>query len=111
MLDLDKADLALEVVRPFVGGDEAEEGVLDQLPGVSGPMEARHEGGMLGEVVVPPGDDPLAIDSDPLRQLDDPVAVECGVGPARGQNVPTSPGVPGLNPHPDQVAVGALPDH
>ena len=111
MLDLDKADLALEVSRPLVGGDEAEEGVLNQLPGVTGPMEAGHEGGMLGKVIIPPGNDSLAMDSDPLGQLDDPVAVECGVGPARGQHIPTSSGGPGLNPHPDQVAVGALPDH
>ena len=110
-LDLDEANLAAEFLRPFVCGYQAENRVFDELPSVPRPIEAEHEGRMLWELVVPPGNHALSANSNSLSQHDDAVSVESRVGPTRGQYVAPPSGGPGFNPQPDQVAAGALTDH
>ena len=80
LLDGDETHLALEILGPFVGGDDAQGFVLNQGLGVSAATDFGTECCQAGEVGVPDGLEPVGADPDPVHELDEPGSIEVRVG-------------------------------
>ena len=79
-MDGDEAHLALEILGPFVGGDDTQGLVLDQGLCVSAAANFGAECCQAGEVGVPDGLEPVGADPDPVHELNEPGSIEVRIG-------------------------------